>query len=609
MRRRHYDDRVGPGLRDDPDGVHARHLVAPGSTTNDPLGYESDHFAFYWPGGDNFLSNAQQAATYLEGLWTTFTGSPILFQEPYCNTANKRKVSVVIRNGNGLTGGGWGSGNIGMWIGPGATSDHWGLAHEFTHALQASSGGLANSDFVGWMWESHANWHAHQVPEFRGNNVHCSELLVNFPHLYLGSTRDRYCNWQFMEYLKDKYCYSAVQEIWSNAPKSGTAQRTADPFTILRTNMGWGMTELNDFFGEWAMHNVTWDYTNPDGSDQGPVYRNAYGATGDRAGNARGAPAGFRRLRTTSLDALDLPNRRFATPPEWAPQRWGYNVLRLYPDTGATSVTVTFRGVVQTSPANTNFGNYDNQPASVPNPNSDWRWGVVAVDATMHARYSALQRGSDAELVSCVQSGDTELWLVVMATPSENQQIMWDQMYYTIYRYPWMVQLGGAMPEGFQPNAPNPSSSGQRWPNGGGWVGASANVASSVYVGPSATVLGGTVSGNARIDGHAVVVSGNISGNALIDALSVVSGGLTVSNSGHVGTVFQGPGTFEPRQAVSGSGQILGDVELRGADANVSSGVLYGFIDTAVRGDPQQGANRTAPVPEVTAPGPYVWRP
>src|SRR6185503_93407 len=157
-------------------------------------------------------------------------------------------------------------------------------------------------------------------------------MLFNFPHVYLGSTRDRYCNWQFMEYLKDKYCYAAVEDIWSKAPKSGTAQRTADPFTVLRTNMGWGMSELNDFFGEWAMHNVTWDYRNPDGSYQGPVYRNGYGATGDRAGNSRGAPAGFRRLRTTSLDALDLPNRRFATPPEWAPQRWGYNVLRLYPD-------------------------------------------------------------------------------------------------------------------------------------------------------------------------------------------------------------------------------------------------------------------------------------
>lgn len=584
---------------------------APGSTTGDPLGLESEHFAFYWPAGESHLASAQQMADVLENIvWTTFMGAPILFPEPYCGSPDKYKVSVVIHSDWGLTGGGWGNGYMGMWIGPGAAGDHWGLAHEFTHALQASTGGLQGSPYTGWLWESHANWHAHQLPEYHGESVHCSELLVNFPHLYLGSTRDRYCNWQFLEYLKDRYCHSAVESLWSEAPESGPAQKSADPFGVLAANMGWSASDLGDFFGEWAMHNVTWDYRNPDGTDEGALYRARYGATSDTSGHAPGAPEGFRRLRNTVLDPLDLPSRRFVTPSAWAPQRFGYNLVRLFPDPGATEVRITFRGVLQDGPANADFGPYANQPASIPEPSSDWRWGLVAVDAGgTKPRYSQMQRGSDGELTFCLDPAESELWLVVTATPADNQQILWDQMYYTIYRYPWMAQIDGAMPSGYQQGAPTPTPDGQTWPNGGGWVASGATVAPSVYVGPGAMVLGGTVSGNARIEDHAVIVNGNVSGDAVVGALSVVSGGLTVKGAARVETVFQGPGTFEGGQVVSSTGQILGDVELRGRGLNVSAGVFYGFIDPAVTADPAQGANRTAPVEEVTAPPPYVWRP
>src|SRR5690606_41988681 len=61
-----------------------------------------------------------------------------------------------------------------------------------------------------WIYESHANWMPHQLERFL-NEVHYSEMLVNAPHLYYGSTRDRYCNWQFFEFLKNKYCYDAVR--------------------------------------------------------------------------------------------------------------------------------------------------------------------------------------------------------------------------------------------------------------------------------------------------------------------------------------------------------------------------------------------------------------
>src|SRR5881394_1820505 len=85
------------------------------------------------------------------------------------------------------------------------------------------------------------------------------------------------------------------------------------------------------------------------------------------------------------LDPSYATNRRFMSPFYWAPQRWGYNVVRLYPETGTTSVTVTFRGVTQAG------------------ANSDFRWGLVATDSAISKpRYSSLKKGTDGSLTFCI---------------------------------------------------------------------------------------------------------------------------------------------------------------------------------------------------------------
>src|SRR3546814_15054661 len=99
---------------------------------------------------------------------------------------------------------------MGMWIGPGGVRDRFGLAHEFTHALQALTGAFRASPYSQWLWESHANWMAHQLPEFRAN-THFSVLPVNYPHLYYGSSRVRYCNWPFLAYVTNRLRYPAAK--------------------------------------------------------------------------------------------------------------------------------------------------------------------------------------------------------------------------------------------------------------------------------------------------------------------------------------------------------------------------------------------------------------
>jgi hypothetical protein len=557
----------------------------PGSTTGDPLQCESAHFAVHAPAGTITSTQCSAATDELENqIWPMRFGSPMFEPEPFCKSASKSKVSIVIHGEYGLTGGCWGNGLPGMWVGPGATADHWGLAHEFTHAWQCSVGtGLScgsGPNTCGWIYESHANWSAQQLPEYHTTNVHCSELLANAPHLYLGSTRDRYCNWQFMEYLKDRYCYQAVTDIWTSATPG------ADPFTNIMKTRGWTLSQLNNFLGDWAMHDVTWDYQDPApestaGGNQGGLFRSSYGLPTDTSRTER-------RIRLVQMEPLDAgvaADRRFVSPFYWAPQRWGYDVVRLLPDAGATHVTVTFRGVEQSGAS------------------ADFRWGLVATDAAIATpRYSALQRGTDGALDFCVRAGES-LFLVVMATPSAQQAIVWDQAYPSIYRYPFMIQLANAWPDSYPGGAQAPCPTGlSRVANGGGC--GPSTLPASVFVGPYATVLAGTtVTGNARIEDHATVARGTVSGGT-VGALTLVGSNtayaFSIGGTATAQTTFYPLGFFESGQSIAGSARLFGDVEFRGAGFSESTGSFYGYVDSTI-------ASET--IGDVTTPPPYAWRP
>ena len=141
-----------------------------------------------------------------------------------------------------------------------------------------------------------------------------------------------------------------------------------------------------------------------------------------------------------------------------------------------------------------------------------------------------------------------------------------------------MVQLSGAWPEGFRGGAQEACTTGVRHTNGGGCV--VGSVPASVFVGPYAQVLGGTVSGNARIEDHAIVTSGTVSGGT-VAGLSVLMNGFNVSASARVATTFYPLGFFEGSQAASGTAQLIGDVEYRGPGLNKSSGTYFGYVDPA----------------------------
>lgn len=533
----------------------------------------------------------------------------------------------------------------GIWLGK-SSLNRATLAHEYAHGLQSYSGWLGSNVYTNWFAESHANWMAHQfVPE---EVIGCTEYVINFPYLYYGSTRSRYCNWHFLEHLKEKFGggFKGVKEvnrIWIESIRDGQEGRMEQtPFTAMNMVYGWPLDTLNDEFGRFAMKQATYEYE----PSKKALFSEAWGGYdfSTRRGKGFGHPySGHGRV--TMMNLLDSVENRYISPSYWAPQRWGYNLVRIYPDT-VGRVKVKFRGIVQEEKTIDGYACFGDQhdyhldksydwcnlsPDFVPNPASGWRVGLVAEGADGTPRYSEMKRGTAFNLDIETRADDKALWLVVAATPSEMQSIMWDQFYYSLYRFPYMIQVNNGKPEGFNKNfwVPADTSNYTRHSNGGGLVSNKAYVAPSVYVGPNAVVNGGAILGNVRIEDFAVIESGRIFGNAIIRGRALVSSGTikdnaileedawlvsgTLSGNAKVGALSvirntnvkdyaQIYGVMWPveNSTVGGTAQLRGDLETT-FSSELQSGIYYGWVDEKMLNQEGYGANRTEPMIEATA--------
>ena len=135
---------------------------------------------------------------------------------------------------------------------------------------------------------------------------------------------------------------------------------------------------------------------------------------------------------------------------------------------------------------------------------------------------------------------------------------------------------------------------------------ATASTPDSVYVGPYAKVLGGNVTGNARIEDQATVINGSVSGGT-VGALSLIgvagnphhgSASFNVRDSAVVQSTFYPMGWFGNGASASGTARMLGDLEVYSSKSN---NIFYGLVDDNWGG--------VSYVDEVTIKPPYFWRP
>lgn len=271
---------------------------------------------------------------------------------------------------------------------------------------------------------------------------------------------------------------------------------------MYRRIAGLSQAQLNARVAEYAQRQVTYDYSNR--SHIMPFINNVYGAGFINAYS--GVP----------VEAVNQSAGHYAIPEAMAPSDYGYNKIKLVPDSDGALIKLHLKGHVNSSAG------------------SGWTYGFVAVKNGV-PRYGSVSSSADGQINFQTQSGEKDVYLVVTGTPSSVHHYAYLDGFTKNYRYPYEFRVTGATPSGYEPGYQKPTASGNgHWhSNGGGWVDNRATVSSSAYVGPRAAVYGSsTVSGNARIEGLAWVNSGaTVRDNAVVKDSAIVQGGANLSGS------------------------------------------------------------------------------
>lgn len=395
-----------------------------------------------------------------------------------------------------------------MFVHPSAVKDGGAISHEYAHALQfmmkiqenpGNNTAFAGYDWSGPFFEGHANFMRAQVYQKWANIDGTLTRWIQTRHFMWSSNRHHYTNYNLLFYVQEKEGFDFTRRMWAESKNS------EHPIETIKRLKGFTQEQLNDYLYSYAAKDVTFDYPIQwnsqvnQNSNFGKVIRSTY--QGIKSGMPR-----YTSRQYTLLDKVASTTDQYFTNDDWAPQDYGMNLIPLYPTCTATEkpVNVKFKGHTE-----------------VNNAAAGWRYGFVTTktDGTV-SRYSPMFSSADGEASFSLNSAtEANIFLVVFSAPKTHYNYNMDVGYPKQRRYPYELKIMNAVPEGYQPAADFRKwlkTNGKTHSNGGGWVASGSNVAATAYVGPYAMVLGGTVSGNARLEGFATMQGGNVSGNAVV---------------------------------------------------------------------------------------------
>ena len=279
------------------------------------------------------------------------------------------------------------------------------------------------------------------------------------------------------------------------------------PLETLKRLKGISQSQLNDLICSYAMRTVVFDFSN---------------ATEIRHTLRDELNSSYITRRLTVLNDISILNGRYIVPSHLAPQDYGYNIVRLYPDAGNENgqIDITFR-------------KHDNSNAG----GGGTRTAFVFVKADMSARYSEVFR-NDFTATLNIDYGEEEIFMLVCGAPEVHHNYAWEPGFPKIYRFPWEIRIEGARPMGYTdvPNSEYKDVGGTYHPNGRGFVASTANVSPTAYVGTKAVVLdNAVVEGYARIEGAAVVKdNARVQDNSLISGFTIVGGNAVIKDNAKV---------------------------------------------------------------------------
>lgn len=454
-----------------------------------------------------------------------------------------------------------------MFVHPGAVRDGGAISHEYAHALQmmmriqenpGNGRAFAGYDWAGAFFEGHANFMRAQVYQRSANIDLTLTRWIQTRHLMWSSHRHHYTNYNVMFYVQEKEGFDFTRRMWAESANQ------EHPFETIKRLKSFTQEQLNDYLWGYAAKDVTFDYPIQwnsrvnNASNFGIEIRNSYQSIRNRL-------TSYTSRQYTILNKVSGTTDQYFVNDDWAPQDYGMNIIPLYPTCTATEkpVNIKFKGHTEINTVA-----------------AGWRYGFVTTkaDGTV-SRYSPMFSSADGEASFTLNSAnEANIFFVVFSAPKTHYNYNIDVGYPKQRRYPYELKIMNAMPEGYQPATSFRSwlkTNGRIHSNGGGWISNSANVASSVYVGPYAIVRSGTVSGNARIEDWATVEGGNISGNAIVRGNAYVYNATISDNAIVEGNAWMEGGSVRNTANMKGNAMCWGanytGTVVVGGDAEVPS--------------------------------------
>ena len=515
--------------------------------------------------------NPQQILSIMEDIYIDFKALDFLDDSPGTNLS-LYKIPIIIYatwgdNGQqGFANGGDADGVIGaFWAHPNALRTGEVAAHEFAHSMQAQTiidyrkkNGLGpvwlNS---GIFWESHGN--------FMRNLLYPKDVTAWGMDVYhtetLGDWKNTYENYEYLFAIMEDEGISIIGDLWRKSLSNEY------PLQAYKRIAGYDQTTFNDKMYKYARRMATHDFPTNNIGGFLRQYRKD-----DLRNYLPSTQAAY-----TILKQIEGSETRFEVPVHIAPEEYAYSLIPLHITDDSCSVIVKFKG------------------QTAINDHAGWRYGFVTAhpDGTI-SRYSDIYSDIVKEIFFDLEGDEDQLFLVVMGAPKDNIQTnkyndTW-KGYPKHFRYPYELNIIGAVPEGFQEAAKfraQLKQNGALHANGGGWVANGSNVASTVYVGPHAMVLGNSnISGNVRLENTALVRNVQMSGDVLVKDNAFIDKGIYTENAiikdqaFSEENVISGNAVLDMRAKVSfyklsGEIEVGGDVVVYNDEGDCDNGVYY----------------------------------
>jgi hypothetical protein len=388
----------------------------------------------------------------------------------------------------------------------------WVIPHELMHCFQFYNNGIANSNKTGYMpgewYEFHANYGRERWLEYYQNLYPNSSGIdpthLRSEHLNIGAGREYYLCWPFFLYIDENP--DGLPDLGDGTAVKLWQQTRSGEYPFMTLERLTPSSSIKDIVGYYARRGATYNYS-------AKTAINATLAT---------FTAPLDNAATNRWHFTDLVQRSddptwWRVPYEMAPMQGAYAIHELVVSSSGTSgrtVTVNLRGLPDSARG------------------ADWRASFIVVADNGSERYSSLwNSGTNSVTLSGTEN---KLYLSVAGAPATFYYGGADEATYPYRshpaktRFPYEMQVTGATPK----QRDNGATTGLvQHSNGGGYKASGVTVPTTVYIGPNARVLGGSVSGNARIEDYAVVSAGTVNSNAVLSGHAWVRGGTVTGNA------------------------------------------------------------------------------